>query len=62
VGRRCISRHLPMLDLLPVVHAIRASGVTTLAGVAEALNARGIRSARGGCWRVPSVQNLLARA
>ena len=49
-------------NVLPIVRAIRASGVTALAGIAEALNARGIRSARGGAWRVSSVQNLLARS
>ena len=49
-------------NVLPVVAAIRASGVTTLAGIADALNARGIRSARGGRWHVSAVQNLIARA
>jgi hypothetical protein len=49
-------------NVRPIVEAIRASGVTTLAGIAEALNARGIRSARGGSWRVSSVQNLMTRS
>ena len=48
-------------NALPVVNAIRRSGVSTLAGIAEALNARGIRSARGGRWHISSLQNLLAR-
>ena len=48
-------------NVLPVVDAIRASGITTLAGIADALNARGVRSARGGKWHVSAVQNLLAR-
>src|SRR4029079_3835440 len=39
-------------NVLPVVNAIRRSGVFTLAGIAEALNARGIRSARGGRWHI----------
>ena len=47
-------------NVLPIVETIRASGVTTLAGVADALNARGVRSPRGGHWRISSVQNLLA--
>ncbi len=49
-------------NILPIVDAIRASGVSTLAGIADALNARGIRSARGGAWRISSVQNLIARS
>ncbi len=49
-------------NVLPIVEAIRTSGVNTLAGIAEALNARGIRSARGGQWHVSAVQNLITRA
>ena len=49
-------------DILPIVEAIRASGISTFAGIAAALNARGIRSARGGKWHVSSVMNLLARS
>jgi DNA invertase Pin-like site-specific DNA recombinase len=49
-------------NVLPFIAAIRTSGITTLAGIADALNARGIRSARGGHWRISSVQNLLARS
>ncbi len=48
-------------NVFPIVDTIRASGVNTLAGIAEALNARGIRSPRGASWRVSSVQNLIAR-
>jgi len=46
---------------MPIVASIRASGAITLAGIAVALNARGIRTARGGRWHVSTVQNLLAR-
>jgi DNA invertase Pin-like site-specific DNA recombinase len=49
-------------NVLPVIEAIRRSGVSTLAGVAEALNARGLRSARGGKWHVSAVENLLTRS
>ena len=44
------------------VAAIRGSGVKTLSGIADALNARGIRSARGGKWHVSAVENLIARS
>jgi hypothetical protein len=47
---------------MPLVEAICATGISTLAGIAAALNARGVRSARGGRWHVSAVQNLLARA
>ena len=48
-------------NVLPVINAMRRSGVSTLAGIAEALNARGRRSARGGKWHVSGVQSVLAR-
>ena len=49
-------------SLMPVVEAIRSTGSTTLEAITEALNQRGIRSARGGKWHVSSVANLLTRA
>jgi hypothetical protein len=49
-------------SLLPVVEAIRSTGSTTLEAITEALNQRGIWSARGGKWHVSSVSNLLVRA
>lgn len=49
-------------NVLPVVDAIRASGIGTLSGIAEALNNRGIATARGGQWYASSVKNLLARS
>ena len=48
-------------NVLPIVEKIRASGVTTLAGIAEALNERGVRTARGGAWYAMTVKNLLER-
>jgi DNA invertase Pin-like site-specific DNA recombinase len=49
-------------NVLPIVDAIRASGIATLSGIAEALNNRGIGTARGGQWHASSVKNLLARS
>ena len=37
-------------DLLPVIIDIRATGAITLQAVADALNDRGIPTARGGQW------------
>jgi DNA invertase Pin-like site-specific DNA recombinase len=51
-----------VVQLLPVLHAIRASGVNSIGATAKALSQRGIRSPRGGQWHISSVANLLARA
>jgi DNA invertase Pin-like site-specific DNA recombinase len=48
--------------VLPVLEAIRRSGASSLADIANALNARGVRSATGGHWHRSAVRNLLARA
>jgi len=48
-------------SLAPVIAGLRAAGVTTLRGIAEELNTRGIRTRRGGPWLVSNVRNLLAR-
>jgi len=49
-------------NVLPVIRDIERAGVTTLQGIAEALNARGIRTARGRRWYASTVRNLLVRA
>ena len=49
-------------NILPVIRDIERAGVTTLQGIAEALNARGIRTARGRQWYASTVRNLLDRA
>jgi hypothetical protein len=38
------------------------SGVRSLASIADAPDARGIRTARGGRWHVSTIQNLLVHA
>jgi DNA invertase Pin-like site-specific DNA recombinase len=48
-------------NALPIVRQIQDAGKTTLADIAEALNARGIRTARGGQWYSSTVSNLLRR-
>jgi len=48
-------------DLAPVVEALRGEGVMTLRGIAAELNARGMRTRRGGAWAVSKVGNLLKR-
>jgi DNA invertase Pin-like site-specific DNA recombinase len=49
-------------NVLPIVAEIRKSGATTLRAIAEALNARGVPTPRGGRWHAMSVRNALARA
>ena len=49
-------------NVLPVIQAIRRAGATTLREIAEALNARGVATARGGRWYAMTVSNVLARA
>jgi hypothetical protein len=49
-------------DLAPIVAELQASGVTSLRGIAKALNERGIQTPRGtGAWQAGTVAQLLAR-
>ena len=48
-------------DTLPIVRALQASGIDTLQGMADALNARGVPTARGARWYPTTVRNLLGR-
>jgi DNA invertase Pin-like site-specific DNA recombinase len=45
----------------PIIEQIQASGVSSLRGVAKALNARGVRTARGSEWTAVQVSNVLER-
>lgn len=49
-------------DLLPVIAEIRAAGATSLQQVADALNDRGIPTARGGQWAPAQVLRVERRA
>jgi DNA invertase Pin-like site-specific DNA recombinase len=48
-------------NILPIINAIRESGITTLNGIANALNARGLKTARGNAWSATEVKRTLAR-
>jgi DNA invertase Pin-like site-specific DNA recombinase len=48
-------------ELRPVVDELRDEGITTLVGIAAALNERGMQTPRGARWHASSVRNLLAR-
>lgn len=49
------------LTLAPMIAALRSAGVSSLRGITEAMNERGILSRRGGQWHVSNVRNLLMR-
>jgi DNA invertase Pin-like site-specific DNA recombinase len=48
-------------NVLPVVREIQQAGTTDMRGIARALNARSVRTPRGGAWHQSSVRNLLLR-
>lgn len=49
-------------NVLPVIREIQKAGITTTRGIAKALDARGVRTARGGSWGPSTVAYILARA
>jgi hypothetical protein len=49
-------------NVLPIIREAQRAGAETLRDVADALNARGIATARGGKWYATSVKNLLERS
>jgi DNA invertase Pin-like site-specific DNA recombinase len=59
VRRMKADRHAA--NVLPIIRDIEAAGITTLKGLAEALNSRGIRTARGGRWYATTVKNVMQR-
>jgi DNA invertase Pin-like site-specific DNA recombinase len=48
--------------VLPMIREVRKAGATTLREIAEALNARGVQTARGGQWYATTMRNVLARS
>lgn len=49
-------------NVLPIIREAQKAGASTLRQIAEALNARGIPTARGGQWYAQSIANILERA
>jgi DNA invertase Pin-like site-specific DNA recombinase len=50
------------VDVLPIIRQIQKSGISSLRGVAKALSARGVKTARGGEWTAVQVSDILRRA
>jgi Recombinase len=48
-------------NVLPIIREIQRAGATSLRAIADALNARGVATARGGRWQPQTVSNVLAR-
>ena len=49
-------------NVLPIIRQIKRAGARTLREIAEALNQRGVQTARGGQWHAMTVSNVLAPA
>ena len=47
--------------LAPILADIARLGITSLRGIADELNAQGMRTRRGGQWHVSNVRNLIER-
>jgi len=48
-------------DLAPIIAELKGAGITSLGGIARALNERGIPTPRGGKWQAVQVQRVLER-
>lgn len=48
-------------NILPIIREAQKAGANTLRALADALNARGISTPRGGTWHAMSVKNVLDR-
>jgi len=48
-------------NVVPIIKEIQTSGITSNLGIAKALNARGIPTARGGQWFDSTVRNVIRR-
>jgi DNA invertase Pin-like site-specific DNA recombinase len=49
-------------NLIPVIREIQTAGCSTLREIAEALNRRGIQTARGTAWTAMAVKRVMDRA
>ncbi len=63
IGRATLRRGADTFaaNVLPIIREIQASGVTGLAAIADALNARGVATARGGRWHAATVRAAITR-
>jgi hypothetical protein len=55
----CIKADRFAANVLPIIREVQKAGASTLRQIAEALNARGIPTARGGQWYAQSIAHIL---
>jgi DNA invertase Pin-like site-specific DNA recombinase len=48
-------------NVMPVIRQVQAGGATSFQAIADALNARGMRSPRGRDWHSTTVRNIINR-
>lgn len=56
---RSSNAHKRRLEIVPVVKDLRMSGMRTAGEIAQGLNARGYRTARGGMWKAENIRRTL---
>ena len=61
ISRRTCAADTHAASVAPIIMEIRAAGISSLEGIAQALQARGIPTARGGRWRAQTVRNVILR-
>lgn len=62
ISKRASAADRHAASVLPNIKEIRAAGITSLEGIAQELQARGVRTARGGRWHAQTVRNVMLRA
>jgi DNA invertase Pin-like site-specific DNA recombinase len=48
-------------NVRPIIDQVQAAGATTYRAIASALNARGVKTSRGGRWQAATVRNVILR-
>ncbi len=61
ISRRTCAADQHAASAAPIIKEIRAAGISSLEGIAQALQARGIKTARGGRWHAQTVRNVMLR-
>jgi hypothetical protein len=49
-------------NVIPIIRQAQAAGAISLRAIAAVLNARGVRTARGGIWAATQVRDIILRS